>query len=103
MHSIINHNIESLHALCAQYRVRKLAFFGSVTDERFKTGTSDIDVLVEFHRMPPVEHADCYFGLLEALEALFNTPVDLVEPGPITNPYFRQRLEETQVVVYEAA
>ena len=40
---------------------------------------------------------------MEALEDLFNKPVDLVELGPITNPYFRQRIEETQVVVYETA
>ena len=53
--------------------------------------------------MTPIEHADCYFGLLEALEDLLHTPVELVEPGPITNPYFRQAIEQTQVTVYEAA
>ena len=40
---------------------------------------------------------------MEALEDLFNRPVDLVEPGSITNPYFRQSIEQTQGVVYEAA
>jgi len=30
-------------------------------------------------------------------------PVELVEPGPIRNPYFRQAIEKTQVQLYVAA
>ena len=47
-------------------------------------------------------------GLLCAAEGSFERtlktdgPVDLVEPGPIRNPYFRQVIEQTQVVLYEA-
>jgi len=60
-------------------------------------------LLVEFEKMPPSEHADQYFGLAEDLERLFGRPVDLVEAGPIRNPYFRKSLEDTQVEIYAAA
>ena len=53
--------------------------------------------------MIPAEHAEQYFGLMEDLERLLGRPVDLVEPGPIRNPYFLQSLEETQVLLYAAA
>jgi predicted nucleotidyltransferase len=69
----------------------------------FDPETSDLDVLAEFASMPPARHADCYFGLLADLERLFGTAIDLVEPGPIRNPYFKQALEATQVVLFEAA
>ena len=53
--------------------------------------------------MPPAQHADSYFGLMEDLQQLFGLPVDLVELGPIRNPYFRQAIEATRVVLYDAA
>ena len=103
MHPLIENNRKTLIALCVKYRVHRLALFGSVASDRFDPETSDIDVLVEFEPTTSVEHADSYFGLLEALEDLLLVPVDLIEPGPITNPYFRQVIEQTQVVLYEAA
>jgi hypothetical protein len=44
-----------------------------------------------------------YFGLQEDLEALLELPVDLVEPGPIRNPYFKQSVEASKVLLFEAA
>lgn len=100
LHPLIENNREALSALCRQYHVRRLAVFGSVVEDHFDLTRSDIDILVEFEPLAPVQHADAYFGLLEALEGLFQMPVDLVDPGPITNPYFRQAIEQTRVVVY---
>ncbi len=53
--------------------------------------------------MPPIEHADCYFGLLFDLERLFGRSVDLVEWEPITNPYFLDSITQTRLPLYEAA
>lgn len=103
MHPLIKNNREALQVLCVRYRVQRLALFGSITNDQFDPKVSDIDVLVEFEPMTPVEHADCYFGLLEDLEDLLQSSVDLIEPGPITNPYFRQSIEQTRIIVYEAA
>ena len=53
--------------------------------------------------MPPGEHAQHYFGLLEELETLFGMKVDLVEQAPIRNPYFRQAVEKSRVDLFDAA
>jgi predicted nucleotidyltransferase len=90
-------------ALCRKHRVRRLALFGSGAKGQFDPTTSDVDLLVEFEPMTPSEHADSYFGLIEDLERLLDAPVDLVENAPIKNPYFRQAVEATQVVLFEAA
>jgi len=47
-------------------------------------------------------HADWYFGLLEALEALFECRVDLVVASAITNPYLLEPIERTRTVLYAA-
>ncbi len=103
MHRIISQNREEIIRICTHRKVRRLAVFGSAAGDRFDPEKSDLDLLVEFEKMQPAEHAEQYFGLAEDLERLFNRPVDLVEPGPIRNPFFRQSLEETQVVLYAAA
>lgn len=103
MHRIIRQNREEIIRICTHRKVRRLAVFGSAAGDRFDPEKSDLDLLVEFEKMQPAEHAEQYFGLAEDLEHLFNRLVDLVEPGPIRNPFFRQSLEETQVVLYAAA
>ncbi len=92
-----------LAKLCARRHVSRLAVFGSAAAGDFDPRTSDVDVLVEFQPMTPSEHADSYFGLMEDMGRLLGLPVDLVERAAIRNPYFRQEVERTQVVLYEAA
>jgi len=83
--------------------VRRLAVFGSALTEEFDSTRSDIDLLVEFDPLSPVERADAYFGLLADLEALFGRPVDLVERSALRNPIVREAVEASQVIVYDAA
>ena len=89
-----------LEALCRRFGVRRLELFGSAATGAFQSGTSDLDFLVEF--APPIGpgYADRYFGLLEALEALFGRSVDLVVASAIKNPYFRESVEKTKALLY---
>jgi len=103
MHTLIEKNISEIIRICKNRRVRRLAVFGSAAGDRFDPKKSDLDLRVEFEAMSPADHAEQYFGLAEDLEKLFSRPVDLVEPGPIRNPYFRKSVEETQVELYAAA
>ena len=103
MHRIIRQNLQEIIRICTHRKVRRLSVFGSAADDRFDPVKSDIDLLVEFEKMQPAEHAELFFGLAEDLEHQLCRPVDLVEPGPIRNPYFRKSLEDTQVVIYAAA
>jgi uncharacterized protein len=94
---------EELDRLCAAYHVHQLELFGSATGEEFEPDTSDLDFLVEFEDLSPGEHADAFFGLIEALQSTFGRPVDLLERRAIRNPYFLRAIEQTRMVVYAAA
>ena len=52
--------------------------------------------------LPTGGYAKAYFGLMEALEALFQRPVDLVVDSAIRNPYFRESVERSKVRLYGA-
>jgi len=95
-------HLGELRTLCRKFHVAELYLFGSATNDRFKPDTSDLDFLVHFAPMPPFEHADAYWGLISALEGLFNRRVDLVDERAIKNPYFREEVEETRVKLYAA-
>ncbi len=90
----------ALEELCRRYRVRRLDLFGSAATDRYRPGESDLDFLVEFEPLAVGTYADTYFGLLEALEALFSRPVDLVVESAIRNPYFRQSVEQSRTPLY---
>jgi len=102
MHRIIEQHLDEIVRICRKRNVVRLALFGSATGDRFDPARSDLDLLVEFGKMTPAEHASQYFGLIEDLEKLLGRPVDIVEPGPVTNPYFRESFEQSQVVLYAA-
>ena len=78
LHPVISDRAADLERLCRRYRVRRLALFGSAATGRGLTEASDLDFLVEFEPLPPGVYANTYFGLLEALQQLFDRRVDLV-------------------------
>jgi predicted nucleotidyltransferase len=100
---IVKKRISELAAICERHGVIRLWLFGSAAAADFNAETSDLDFLVEFRAMPPGAKADSFFGLQEDFQTLFGVPVDLVEPGPIRNPYFLKSVEQTRVKLYEAA
>ena len=100
MNELIEAKRAELSRLCAEYRVRRLEVFGSATRHDFDPSSSDLDFLVEFRSLALSEYADCYFGLLESLVALFGRQVDLVEIPALRNPYFIAAIEPTREVVY---
>lgn len=92
---------DEIAALCREYGVRALWVFGSATTDRFDPATSDIDFLVDLGEYE-VAIARRYSGLLHALEAALGRSVDLITVRSTMNPYFREELEETKVLVYGA-
>ena len=103
VNAILSAKHAELARVCERHRVLRLSVFGSAAKDSFEPGRSDVDLLVEFDKMPPAEHAGHFFGLQEDLEALLGAPVDLVEPKPIRNPFFRQSVESGRVLLFEAA
>ena len=102
MSTTVGEHKEELEALCRRYGVRRLELFGSAAKGLERPGESDLDFLVEFDPHPPGGYADAYFGLLESLEALFASPVDLVVGSAIRNPFFLQSIERTRTILYAA-
>jgi hypothetical protein len=93
--------LEELARLCERLGVRRLELFGSATRQAGQR-PGDLDFVVDLGDLPPREYARVYFRLREDLEALFNLPVDLVTPANLTNPHFRQRVEQEKVLLYAA-
>jgi predicted nucleotidyltransferase len=102
MNSIITDNREELLKLCKKFRVKRLDIFGSAVGDKFDPETSDLDFLVTFEELKRGEYADTYFGLLEALRELFSRHIDLVSESAINNPYFRESVEESRILLYAA-
>ncbi|MEO7660295.1 MAG: nucleotidyltransferase domain-containing protein [Pyrinomonadaceae bacterium] len=91
---------EKVAKLCVKYGIRRLEFFGSVLSPDFDE-ESDIDCLIEFSS-DPGNHFDRYFDLKYELEEVFGREVDLVVDTAITNPYFRQAVDNSRKLIYAA-
>ncbi len=102
MNILIRDKKRELEALCIKYGVRQLEIFGSAATGDFDSKSSDIDFLVEFNDAGLKYYADCYFGLLEALELLFSYPIELVILSSVKNPYFLKSIEKDRELLCAA-
>jgi len=82
--------------------VERAVLFGSATQAGAKAAPRDLDVLVRLGG--PLEgRATRFFELRRELERASGLPVDLVEEEAVTNPYLREEIARTGVVILEAA
>jgi len=98
---LITDHLDEIRTLCAKYRVKRLAVFGSAARGTFDEDRSDVDFVVEFEAID-LDGWHSYFDLKFAIEELLRRPVDLVELTAVDNPYFRQSIELTQRELYAA-
>lgn len=76
------------HEMAARFSVKRLAIFGSASRDAL-SGTSDVDVLVEFSGPATFDN---YFGLKHYLEQLLGREVDLATPEMI-RPSLQERID----------
>lgn len=88
-----------IQRLCESHKVKTLYSFGSVNTAKF-TRDSDVDLMVDFKIEDPIEYTDNYFDLKFELEKMFNRQIDLLESKAIKNPFLRQSIDKTKVLVY---
>lgn len=101
MHDIIESRLEAVHQQCHRFGVHRLDVFGSAASgDGFDAQRSDIDFVVDFGPGPQPDLFNRYFGLNEALAALFGRKVDLVMSGGMVNPYFIDSVNRTRQPVY---
>jgi predicted nucleotidyltransferase len=79
-----------------------LELFGSAARGEFEIGRSDLDFLIHFKPVPPAARANAYFGMLAALQDLFQCEIDLVEADAVTNPYLKRTINADRMVLYAA-
>ena len=83
---------------CEEYEVARLDLVGSAARGQ-ATNQSDLDLLVEF-RNPEIRASKRFFGFLHHLEDTLDCDIDLLTPGGLRNPYFRQRVLQDRVNLY---
>ncbi|MGI6379365.1 MAG: nucleotidyltransferase family protein [Anaerolineae bacterium] len=103
MIALVEEKRHELEALCRRFNVRQLDLFGSAARGGFDAVRSDLDFVVQFEALDQGEHGRAYFGLLLALQDLFERDVDLVILSSVQNPYLLEEILETRRVVYAAA
>lgn len=92
-------NESDLKKLCDQMQVRTLSVFGSVTQNEFKSGQSDIDFLVEFETIS----IDRFFDFLDGLKKIFHYEnIDLVTVASLKNHVIREEVLSSQEKIYAA-
>jgi predicted nucleotidyltransferase len=94
--------IEQLAELCRQFHVKRLEIFGSAATGAFRTNASDLDFIVDFGGQALGPWGRLFVDFADALEALFGRHVDLIMPQSIRNPYFRQAVDASRQLIYEA-
>ena len=99
---VVEDKREQIVELSKRYHVQRLELFGSALRDDFQVNSSDLDFLVEFNPLMQGSYVGTYLGLLNALESLLNRTVDLVEVQAIQNPYYREEIERTKVLIYAA-
>ena len=102
MVAVLDDKTEAIAALCRKYSVVRLYAFGSVVREDFRPGESDIDLLVEFAPIGGHAKMHAYFDMLEELQQLFGTKVDLVMVGAVRNECMAREIEATRRMLYAA-
>lgn len=98
MNEILKHK-DQIKELCSLYKVKALFAFGSVTTDKFRPN-SDIDLVVDIEEKDPIYYSDSYFNIKFQLEQILQRQIDLLEQKAIINPYLKEQIEKTKVLIY---
>ena len=90
---------DQIQRLCKNHKVKTLYSFGSVNTTRFSE-ESDVDLMVDFETNDPIEYTDNYFDLKFELERILNRSIDLLEDKAIKNPFLRETIDKSKVLIY---
>ncbi|MEJ0056386.1 MAG: nucleotidyltransferase domain-containing protein [Bacteroidota bacterium] len=90
---------EQIERLCKSYKVKSLYSFGSVNTPRF-SDQSDVDFIVDFNTTDPLEYSENYFNLKFDLERILSRSVDLLENKATKNPFLRERIDRSKILIY---
>lgn len=103
MIELIQRHQPEIAAICRRQGIRRLDVFGSAATGQFDVQTSDVDFIAEFDDTTSAGGLlDRYLELAARLEALLGIAVDIITPGSMRNPYFRESVNVSRETVYAA-
>jgi predicted nucleotidyltransferase len=73
--------------------------FGSFAKGDFNDN-SDIDFLVRFSGVNPIDYFDNYMDFKADLERLYSREVDLVEIQTVKNPILKKSIDRDKIILY---
>ncbi|MFZ5494464.1 MAG: nucleotidyltransferase family protein [Verrucomicrobiota bacterium] len=92
MRPFLEQHREHLIRLCQAAGVKRLAAFGSVVRDDFRSD-SDVDLLVEFADVESPGYADRFMQFAEEAERILGRPVDLLTTTSLRDPYLKRRVQ----------
>lgn len=95
----LTEHIVQIRKLCKANKVASLFAFGSITTDQFNS-ESDIDLIIDIDESDPLEYTDYYFAVKDELSNILKRPIDLLENKSLKNPFLREQIEQTKVLVY---
>jgi len=100
---LIKTNEHDFESLCKEHKVKSMFAFGSSVTDKFDIENSDIDLLVFIDEPDPLEMGEKILSLWDKLELFFKRKVDLLTNPNIRNPYLKQSVDESKVLIYETS
>jgi predicted nucleotidyltransferase len=97
--NVIDQHIDELKRLCTNFNVAELYVFGSFAKGDFNDN-SDIDFLVRFSGVNPIDYFDNYMDFKADLERLYSREVDLVEIQTVKNPILKKSIDRDKIILY---
>lgn len=94
-------NLEDFNSLCSSHKIKYLYAFGSSVNGNFNSEKSDIDLLIEFSEIDPIEKGETILSIWDSFERFFNRKVDLLTENSIKNPFLRKSIDKTKVLIYD--
>lgn len=89
--------------LCKEHKVKSLYAFGSSITDRFNPDSSDIDLVVEIDDLSPLERGEILISFWDKLEVFFQRKVDLLTEKSIRNPFLKNSIDTTKVLIYDGS
>ena len=102
MTGLLENHKDAIAGICRKYSVQRLYAFGSAIRDDFRPGESDVDLLVEFAPIGGHAKFHAYFEMLDELQRVLCTKVDLVMSGAVCNAIIAREIEKTKKLIYDA-
>jgi len=89
--------------VCKKHQVTTLYAFGSSISDRFDPKSSDIDLVVKIDDDDPLDRGELLLSFWDTMEVFFNRKVDLLTENSIKNPFLKQSIDATKVLIYDGS